>query len=583
MQSGPGRGGPAQHGRAVLSLAILVLPVAAAISAAVPKNVTGRVTDAAGESVANAQVSATVPGGLGDDQVLTDAAGRYTVRGGWPLAPPLVVTAPGFAPARTAGGGVVVHRWPRISGRAVDDTGARLEGALVTLSHSRQVWTAVTDAEGRFTVLAAGGAGTAWLAVQAERHEPAYETPALMLDREVRLLVTLPRLLGTIRLDSDPSGQTPVVDGAAFPGCTQTPCELAMGIGPHHLEFTPELYVPWAQDVQVDRGTVAAVTARLERKTGTLRLAPPLHGELTVDGRAVDGGGWTGEVPTGKHSIAFRSPTTWPVTTEVDVAWKQTAEAKLAPAAITPGDDAAFLRDLQAYLSAAGGSYGVYVESLASGATLAVNQDNRMVAASVIKLPVALYLLHQAEGGQVNLDDQVDLHDEDFMAGTGSLNGTAHAGDRFSYTQLLALMIQQSDNTAWRALTRVLGTAQVDAFAAAAGAGDCRQRDDACTAREAGQLLSQLARGRLLSQTSTQTLLNLLETTVFNDRINYYLNGIAVAHKVGMDGGVINDCGVVYLPGSPFTVCVFSATNDPAVGTQVIRDVARAAARYHGR
>ena len=95
-------------------------------------------------------------------------------------------------------------------------------------------------------------------------------------------------------------------------------------------------------------------------------------------------------------------------------------------------------------------------------------------------------------------------------------------------------------------------------------------------------MLSQLARGRLLSSPSTKLLMGLLETTVFNDRINHYLPGVTVAHKVGMDGGVINDYGVAFLPGDPITICVFTTTSDPALGVQVIRDVTRAAVHYFG-
>ena len=107
-------------------------------------------------------------------------------------------------------------------------------------------------------------------------------------------------------------------------------------------------------------------------------------------------------------------------------------------------------------------------------------------------------------------------------------------------------------------------------------------RDDGCTTRQAGSLFVQLALGRLLSAGSTQLLLGLLESTVFNDRINYYLPGVKVAHKVGMDGGVINDCGIVYAPGSAFVVCVFTATGDPSTGVQAIRDITRAAYHYLG-
>lgn len=584
VRRSPGGTGPAQRGRAVLALAVFVLPVAVTVSAAMPRSVGGRVTDATGTAVADARVASSAPLVPGTTLARTDAGGRYTLAGGgWPLPTTLDVRAPGFAPTRTGGGPVVLHRWPRVSGRAVDDTGAPVPGALVTLSRARRLWTTVADQQGAFSVVADHGAGTGWLAVQAERHEPAYETPRLAPDGDQRFVFVLPRLLGTVHLDSNPSGQRPLVDGQPAESCPQTPCELALAVGPHHVEFVNDLFVPWAQDLQVDKGAAVDFTARLERKTGTLALAPPARGELTVDGHAVDGGGWTGTVPTGKHSIEFRSAATWPLITEADVSWNQTTEARLAPAPVTPGDSAAFLQNLHAYLDTQGGSYGVYLESLGSGATLGVGQDSRLEAASVIKLPVALYLLHQVDAAQLQVEDQVELRDEDFMGGTGTLISTAHAGDKHSYGELLALMIQQSDNTAWKALDRALGADHIDAFAASLGAGDCRQGADSCTAREAGQLLSQLARGQLLSGASTQKLLGLLESTAFNDRINYYLGGTTIAHKVGMDGSVINDCGVVYLPGNPFTVCVFTTTNDPNRGAQVIRDVARAAAHYYGR
>jgi beta-lactamase class A len=271
------------------------------------------------------------------------------------------------------------------------------------------------------------------------------------------------------------------------------------------------------------------------------------------------------------------------VATLADVAWNQTTEVKLAPVGVTPGDASGFAGGLRAYLAAQGaGGYGVYLEELSSASTLGAGEGTSMVAASVIKVPEALYLLRQVDQGLTRLEDTVDLRDEDFMGGTGTLYGSAHAGDTLSYGDLLGLLIQQSDNTAWRLLDRVMGASNVDGYAAGIGAGDCRQ-GGLCSARSAGHMLAQLARGQLLSAASTQRLLSLLESTVFNDRINFYLAGLTIAHKVGMNGGVINDCGVVFLPGDPFAICVFTDTDNPDHGVQVIRDVARAAVRYYAR
>jgi beta-lactamase class A len=202
-----------------------------------------------------------------------------------------------------------------------------------------------------------------------------------------------------------------------------------------------------------------------------------------------------------------------------------------------------------------------------------------MEAASDIKVPLALYLLHQVEAGAVKTDDQVALQDSDFMGGTGSLDHSASAGDKFAVGDLLRLMIQQSDNTAWQALMRVLGASSIDAYAASIGAPDCHQVDDNCTAREAGLMLAGLYKGKLLKPDDTALLILLLENTAYNDRLNYFLGGLTVAHKTGADGGVMNDVGIVYAPGGPFLISVFSQTDTGTV--QPIRDVARAALRYY--
>jgi beta-lactamase class A len=583
-------GGRARHkggqsARAVLALALLVLPVAAGAWAMVPQGVSGRVVDAAGKPVGNATVAVADPLRLATHRAITDSLGRYRVGvRGWPLSLDVSIVAPGFAPGRTSGGTLVLHRWALVSGRAVDDVGAAVLGAAVTLVQGHEAWSAVTGADGDFSVRAGGGSGTAWLALQAEYHQPAYAAPKLALDHVANVTMVMPRLIGTVHLATDPPGLPAYVDGQPAGECPATPCDLQLGVGTHQLQLAGDLYVPWTQAVQVDRGASVSINAKLERKTGTLHVKAPVPGELSIDGQGVDSGavGWGGDIPIGKHTIVFRSPSTWPFQSDVQVSWKQTTDAVMAPAAVTPGDATGFVQDLQAYLARAGGSYGVYVEDLRSGTTLSVGQDSGLEAASVIKVPEALYLLKQVDAGAVKLTDQVKLQDGDFMSGTGSLYSTAKTGDSLTTQQLLTLLIRESDNTAWRALDRLLGAGAVDAYAASIGAPDCHQVSDSCTAREAGRMIGQLVRGALLSSGSTQLLIGLLETTIFNDRINYYLPGVTVAHKVGMDGGVINDCGVAFLPGDPITVCVFTTTSDPSLGVQVIRDVTRAAVHYFG-
>jgi Beta-lactamase enzyme family/PEGA domain len=573
------------HWLKVSALATSLLAAGGAgLWAATPLPSTGLLVDAAGHPVAGAAVAAATTLVSPAAEAVSDARGRYRLGARrWPYWPPqLTVQAAGYLPARTTGGRLVLHRWPRLAGEAIDDAGSPVPGAVITVALSGAVLeAAMTGLDGRFDLLLPAMGGTFSATGVGDEHDAGSRDVPLALDQTATIELTLPRQFGVLHVQSDPAGQAPQVDGAVPPDCPATPCDVRVQVGTHRVAFGGDLFLPWESDVQVDKGATAAVSAPLVRKTGTLTVTSPPAGELTVDGQGVPGSAWSGVVPTGKHTVGFRSAASWPLLQQLDVAWNQTTQATLGPTAVT-SDAAAFTNGLRAYLAAqGGGSYGVYLEELGSGATIGVGDTAELEAASVIKVPEAVYLLRQVDAGQVKLDDQVTLQAGDFMSGTGSLYGTAHPGDQYTYRQLLTLLIQQSDNTAWLALRRTLGDGSINAYAASIGAGDCDQVTDWCSARSAGHLLAQLARGRLVGASSTRMLLGLLETTIFNDRINWYLQGVTVAHKVGMDTSVRNDCGVVFQSGDPFAICVFTTVGDVDQGTQVIRDIARAAAWHY--
>lgn len=575
---------------AALAAAVLVgLAGTATVFAATPVQVRGTVIDAQGTPVDGAMVEVVGTGGH-LDSTRADSLGRFSIAGGHRVgATDLLVSAAGFAPARVRASAsrVIIHRWPMVIGVVRDDEGSPVPDATARLQRDqgKSALTTSADSAGNFSFGGPVEPGIYHLSISATYHHPYKTAFALAYDKTVRPAPVVMRHLAVVSISSQPQGQQPLLDGAPLPGCQRTPCTAPIPAGPHQLSIESELTVPWWVEVWPGKGDLLTFNPVLERRTGTLRvIVPDVPGaELRVDGSTVGAGSWSGQLPTGDHRIEFTSARTWPFSGKVRVDWNVESEYRVSPVQVVRGDAAAFMNGLDAYLGGLDGRYGLYMVQLGGGLELGYGEGNSMDAASVIKLPVALYAYQQFEAGAIKPDDQVTLEDGDFLSGSGLLYYQNQPGDTFTYFQLVRLMIQQSDNTAWRALLRMLGAERVDAYAASLGAPDCIQASDRCTPRAAGRLLVHLAAGAALNQADTQALIGLLETTVFNDRINSYLGDIPVAHKVGMRGGVINDAGIVFLAGNPFVISMFSETDDPDGGKQAIRDVARAAAAFYGR
>ena len=574
--------------RVALGLAILASLAAASASwSYAPLTLSGRLADVDGAPISGATIQLQA-GSRVDATAISGRSGTWSITGGHRIDDhQLLISAPGFlglieggqpAPGRT----LVLPHLPTLVGTAVDENGTPIPTAEVVLERARtpELWSIPVGADGTFTLERQAHPGAYSVTASAPDHDFWQGTIHLRAESRTAISVVLPRQLATVEFASNPAGLHPLLDGKPLAGCAATPCTVSVPVGSHTLDLSTDLYVPWQQKVELANRQKVAVSATLERKQGTLHLSTPRAGELSIDNSPVDGMAWNGLLPTGVHSVAFRSDATWPVLAQVSVEWNRDVSITLASAVtpVAPGEQAGFLAGLDAYLKAAGGQYGVYFQDLKTGKEFGYHQDDVMEAASVIKLPMALYVLHQVDAGALKLTDQVTIQNSDFMGGTGILNGTASAGDKYAIGDLLKLMIQQSDNTAWQTLQRALGADATDAYAASLGAPDCHQVDDNCTAHEAGLLLAQLYKGKALKPDGTALLLDLMSNTVFNDRINRYLGGLRIAHKTGADGGVMNDVGVVYAPEGPFLISMFSFTDEGTV--QPIRDVARAARHY---
>ncbi len=543
-----------------------------------PTPVAGRVLAADGTPLRGVAVL------VGGHATLTDAAGRYRFLAVSRRFREVQINTRGFVPVVVPLPAARLSAWrdltlrlersPRIAGRVVNEGGQPLPKAHI-LAFAPSRWTdeqlpdeAVADDDGNFSF---DGLPVGPLALMVD--SPGYVQGEDQLTlRPGMVLQTVERLereRGLLRIVTDPAGADVTVAG--LPARCTSPCELRLESGPQHLTLTAPRYVPLEVDAAVVYKQVTEVAPRLERMRGHLRVNAPDGAAVFLNGERVGEAPWEADVPTDLYSVEVKAAGRWPARASTEVKWRETSAVELAPPAFghRPARGA-WVAGLEAYLANLGGRYGVAVLD-PDGATFGTRMDELFTAASVIKLPIALYAYHEVEGERLKLDDQWEMRAEDVSDGTGVLRYQP-VGTKFSVRQLLDVLIRQSDNTAAEMFRRVLGSDKIDAYMAELGAPNTRQLS-VTTPREMLSLLALLWRGQILKEENREELLTFLKTTAFNDRIPAGIPaGVPVAHKIGMYGSAVNDVGIVYA-GRPYVLCVFTDTADWDGAVATIRQI----------
>lgn len=278
----------------------------------------------------------------------------------------------------------------------------------------------------------------------------------------------------------------------------------------------------------------------------------------------------------------------------------------LPRAAATPADTAALRATVREAERQTGGTIGVHVRHLESGATFGARAGEPFFMASVMKLPLAVHVLRQVERGRIRLDDTVRIDAARLAWGENAFRRRISAGTRATVAELLEGAVSDSDNTAANELLHLVGgpaavtadlremgfaTIRMDRdysrLSAPASPSDAR---DTATPEAVTEFLAALWSGRLLGPAETQRLLGWM--TDSRNPTGRILGGVpagtVVAHKTGtwtQDAQprtrTLNDVGVITLPGGRghLAVAIFirDAHAEPRTAQTSIAQITRAA------
>ncbi|MGC2638622.1 MAG: serine hydrolase [Acidobacteriaceae bacterium] len=270
-----------------------------------------------------------------------------------------------------------------------------------------------------------------------------------------------------------------------------------------------------------------------------------------------------------------------------------------APAARAQ-NDAALTATLQSTIAGFHGKVSLYAHDLTTGRTAAIDADQPVPTASVIKLTILYTALEQIRAGRAHFDDHLILRREDQVPGSGVLL-FFDTPMTLTLKDALTMMIAESDNTATNLVIDHLGIKTIDdqiealdmkntwLYKKVEQPPEGPMPEDQkqfglgkTTAREMGGLMERFVNcdlgpapvihGVLLGVPENQALcaaaLHMLKVQFFRNSIPRYLEKLdttegdsAIANKTGALDHVRNDVGAVYTKRGTIVISEFTHDN----------------------
>jgi beta-lactamase class A len=218
----------------------------------------------------------------------------------------------------------------------------------------------------------------------------------------------------------------------------------------------------------------------------------------------------------------------------------------------------------------------LYIQDLKTGWRITINEDKKLPAASLVKLPIMVACLQSLEKGTIEQDFQIALDSKDKVGGSGILKNMP-SGKKFTVDELIGLMITKSDNTATNMLIGIFGFDFLNEYFKKIGLGDTnidrlmmdmKARssgiENYTTASDMGFILERIYKGRMINKHISSRCVSILKEQKSKDRIPAKLpKGTIVAHKTGLERHVCHDAGIVFGDdGRDFIICALTKHNN---------------------
>ncbi|GEK35013.1 serine hydrolase [Kurthia sibirica] len=203
---------------------------------------------------------------------------------------------------------------------------------------------------------------------------------------------------------------------------------------------------------------------------------------------------------------------------------------------------------LDPYLNKVGGSVSIDYINLKTHEQYAEKSNKPYLAASTIKLPLALYIMELADANRIDLQQELTYKADHYVGGSGIIQNQS-IGSRFTISDLVEKAIKYSDNIAFAMLKERIGSQNFINYMQNLGATNSSPQAYSFTSSHDLAIYAEHVDNLSRSSDNGKRLKEFLEETIYNEALPNGVSDATVAHKVGMmpinlvshDYGIIND------------------------------------------
>ena len=225
----------------------------------------------------------------------------------------------------------------------------------------------------------------------------------------------------------------------------------------------------------------------------------------------------------------------------------------------------------------------IYFRDMNNGPWFGINEREEFIPASLLKVPIMISVLKQAESSPALLDQKIIFSGSNkanqYFASAKSLE----QGREYTVNELLELMVVYSNNDAKDLLVASIPQAQIENTFSRLGLEkpDFTVEDD-LTIKAYATFFRILFNSSYLDREMSEKALELLSRTQFDSGLRAGVpTDITTANKFGewwpspSEDKQLHDCGIIYLPERPYLLCVMTRGQSFEALADVITNVSK--------